>query len=97
VPQNPTVPHRLSIAECERLNHREVTLGNNRVHYIDEGQGFPLVLVRSSVGVDQYDDPTDLSAPLVLEAIHRTAHRAPASHSSQRPGTQRQRHDESGI
>jgi len=48
VSQSLTVPYRLSIAEYERLNHCEVTLGNNRVHYVDEGQGFPLVLVHGS-------------------------------------------------
>jgi len=43
-----TVPSRLSIAEYERLNHRDVTLEDNRIHYVDEGEGFPLVLVHGS-------------------------------------------------
>jgi len=43
-----TVPNRLSIAEYERLNHRDVTVGDNRIHYVDEGEGSPLVLVHGS-------------------------------------------------
>jgi haloalkane dehalogenase len=43
-----TVPGRLSIAEYERLNHRDVALGDDRIHYVDEGEGFPLVLVHGS-------------------------------------------------
>lgn len=43
-----TVPARLSISEYERLNHRDVSLGGNRIHYVDEGEGFPLVLVHGS-------------------------------------------------
>lgn len=43
-----TVPARLSISEYERLDHRDVSLGDNRIHYIDEGAGFPVVLVHGS-------------------------------------------------
>ncbi|MBW2160656.1 MAG: alpha/beta fold hydrolase [Deltaproteobacteria bacterium] len=43
-----TVPARLSIPEYERLNHRDVSLGNHSIHYLDEGEGFPLVLVHGS-------------------------------------------------
>ncbi len=43
-----TAPNRLTIAEYERLNHRDVELGRNRIHYVDEGQGPSLVLVHGS-------------------------------------------------
>jgi haloalkane dehalogenase len=43
-----TVPNRLSISEYEQLNHRDVTLGEHRIHYVDEGDGFPVVLVHGS-------------------------------------------------
>lgn len=39
---------RLSISEYERLNHRDVELGEHRIHYVDEGDGFPVVLVHGS-------------------------------------------------
>ncbi|MDH3624971.1 MAG: alpha/beta fold hydrolase [Myxococcales bacterium] len=43
-----TVPNRLTIAEYGRLNHRDVTIGDHRIHYVDEGEGSPLVLVHGS-------------------------------------------------
>lgn len=43
-----SVPARLSVAEYEALSHHDVTLGDERIHYVDEGEGFPLVLVHGS-------------------------------------------------
>ncbi len=42
------MPNRLTIAEYGRLNHRDVTIGDHRIHYVDEGEGSPLVLVHGS-------------------------------------------------
>jgi haloalkane dehalogenase len=42
------VPNRLTIAEYQGLNHRDVTIGDHRIHYVDEGEGSPLVLVHGS-------------------------------------------------
>lgn len=38
----------LSIEAYERLNHCVVTLDERRIHYVDEGDGFPLLLVHGS-------------------------------------------------
>ena len=38
----------MSIADYERLNHRDLVVGGQRLHYVDEGDGFPLVLVHGS-------------------------------------------------
>jgi pimeloyl-ACP methyl ester carboxylesterase len=43
-----TVPARLSIPEYERLTHRDVVLAEHTIHYVDEGEGFALVLVHGS-------------------------------------------------
>ena len=42
------VPTRLSIQEYEALGQRDVPIGGTRIHYVDEGEGFPLLLVHGS-------------------------------------------------
>jgi len=39
---------RVSIAEYDQFTHREIELDGCRMHYVDEGEGFPLVLVHGS-------------------------------------------------
>ncbi len=48
VTESVAIPSRLSISEYERLNHCDLILGDQRIHYVDEGEGFPLVLVHGS-------------------------------------------------
>jgi haloalkane dehalogenase len=42
------MPSRVSIAQYDQFTHHELKLDGCRMHYVDEGEGFPLVLVHGS-------------------------------------------------
>jgi pimeloyl-ACP methyl ester carboxylesterase len=42
------MPSRVSIAQYDQFTHHELELDGCRMHYVDEGEGFPLVLVHGS-------------------------------------------------